>query len=124
MSNSLLSLFLSFAGRLPRAPFWWATLALWLLFAMSFVFLEHTLGHGSTLLLYPVFLWSAAALAVKRLQDRGASGWRLLLALIPIVGPAWLVVTLGFLAGTRGDNQYGEDPLTAQVDYLTVGGGR
>lgn len=63
---------------------------------MSFVFLEHTLGHGSTLLLYPLFLWVAAALAVKRLHDRGTSGWRLLLVLIPILGPAWLVVRWAF----------------------------
>lgn len=116
----LLWRFGSFTGRIPRSEFWWASIALWAVFAILFVFLESALGRTSTLVLYPFFFWSAAAIAVKRLHDRGHRAWRLLLALIPVLGPVWLVVGLGLRAGTRGDNQYGDDPLVANVDYLSV----
>ena len=118
--SRLLSRFGSFAGRISRSEFWWASIALWGVFAILFVFLQSALGRTSTLVLYPFFFWAAAAIAVKRLHDRGQSAWRLLLALIPILGPVWLVVSLGLRAGTRGDNQYGDDPLVANVDYLSV----
>jgi len=111
----------SFAGRMARSTFWAAAVALWLTFAVLFVFLEHAIGAPATLVLYPFFFWAAAAVATKRLHDRGQSAWRLLFALIPIAGPLYLLINLGFLAGTRGDNQYGPDPIDADVDYLTVG---
>ena len=116
----LLWRFGSFAGRIPRSELWWAGIALWAAFAILFVFMESALGRASTLVLYPFFFWAAAAIAVKRLHDRGLSAWRLLLALIPILGPLWLLISLGFRVGTRGDNQYGADPLVADVDYLSV----
>jgi uncharacterized membrane protein YhaH (DUF805 family) len=116
----LLWCFGSFTGRLPRKTFWAAAVALWLTFAVLFVFIEHAIGHAATLVLYPFFFWGAAAVATKRLHDRGQSAWRLLLALIPILGPVYLLIDLGLLLGTRGDNQYGPDPLEAGLDYLTV----
>jgi hypothetical protein len=35
-----------------------------------------------------------------------------LILLVPIVGQLWSGVELGFLKGTKGWNQYGEDPHT------------
>ena len=121
MPLKLIHLYTSFKGRLPRSTFWGALIAIVLLFAMLFVFLESAFGRSSTWILYPPFWWAAATLSVKRLHDRAQSAWRLLLLLIPVVGPLWWVVTLGVRAGTRGDNQYGPDPLTEGVDYLVVG---
>jgi uncharacterized membrane protein YhaH (DUF805 family) len=115
-------LFGRFSGRIPRATFWWASLTLWLAFAVLFVFLDHALGHASTLVLYPFLFWGQTAIGTKRLHDRGQRGWRLLLMAIPVLGPLWLCVALGLLPGTRGDNQYGDDPLTADIDYLIVRG--
>lgn len=57
--------------------------------------------------------WASLAIAVKRAHDRGRSGWFVLVGLIPIVGGLWLLVELGFLKGTDGDNAYGPDPLQA-----------
>jgi uncharacterized membrane protein YhaH (DUF805 family) len=46
------------------------------------------------------------AVTVRRLHDTGRSGWFILLALIPLVGP---IVLLVFYAqqGTPGPNHYG-----------------
>ena len=48
---------------------------------------------------------------VKRWHDRGKSGWWVLIALIPLVGPIWAIIETGFLPGTSGPNEYGPDPL-------------
>jgi len=93
---------------------------MWIAFAILFVFLEDSLGRASTWVLYPPFLWSLAALIVKRLHDRGRSAASLLWVLLPVLGPLWLVFNLGFRKGTDGDNQYGPDPLLVDVDYLKV----
>jgi uncharacterized membrane protein YhaH (DUF805 family) len=93
-----------------------------------------------------VNLWIIFALSVKRLHDRGRTGWWLavkypaiLVALglvwatlgereplstvgvftvIAVAGLVlWLFVEIGFLSGTKGPNRYGPDPLgTPKVD--------
>ncbi len=55
-------------------------------------------------------VFPALAVNVKRLHDRGRSGWFLLISLIPFIGGLWLFVELAILGGTPGDNQYGEEP--------------
>jgi uncharacterized membrane protein YhaH (DUF805 family) len=110
----------SFQGRLARFNFWWNSVALWAVFIVLFVFLDRSLGRGATLLLYPPFFWMAAILIVRRFHDRGQSAWWFWLALIPVFGPLWVIVTLGFRVGTIGDNHYGDDPRLVDVDYLTV----
>ncbi len=114
-----MSLF-SFKDRLSRGAFWWTQILAGAVFIVLFVFLDNTTGRASTLVLYPFYLWITAAAAVKRMHDRGKPAAWLLLALVPVVGPLWLFFDLGLLRGTSGDNQYGEDPLTAGTDYLTV----
>jgi uncharacterized membrane protein YhaH (DUF805 family) len=110
----------SFKSRLARAPYWWCSLAAWAAFAVLFVFFEESLGRPSTLILYPPFLWILAALAVKRLHDRGLGASHLAWVLLPALGPLWLLITLGFRRGTEGDNQFGPDPLLVDVDYMMV----
>lgn len=48
---------------------------------------------------------------VKRWHDRDKSGWWVLIAFVPVIGPIWAVVELGFLPGTEGPNRFGPDPL-------------
>jgi uncharacterized membrane protein YhaH (DUF805 family) len=110
----------SFRGRIERSTFWWAAIALAVVFVVLFVFLDTVVGRGSTYLLYPPLFWGAAALAVKRLHDRGASAWWLLIAVIPIIGPLWLFIALALRSGSPGENQYGDDPRLYDADYLTV----
>jgi uncharacterized membrane protein YhaH (DUF805 family) len=120
MTHSLLVLLLTFKSRLSRSPFWWGCICTWAAFAVLFVFLEDSLGRWITWVLYPPLNWVLASLMVKRLHDRGKSAWHLLWVLLPVLGPFWLVYSLGFGKGTAGDNQYGPDPLLTNVDYLTV----
>lgn len=62
-------------------------------------------------IVYIVELWIAIAVGAKRCHDRDKTGWFQLIALIPLVGPIWLLVELGFLRGTIGDNRFGPDPV-------------
>lgn len=114
-------LLLSFSGRIPRSTFWLTALLLAVVFIILLVALESILGRSASLVLYPPFFWAMAALATKRLHDRGKSPLWFLLVLIPVLGPLWLLLELGFLRGTPGENRYGDDPLVYRADYLTVG---
>lgn len=46
----------------------------------------------------------------KRWHDRNKSGWWNLISFIPIAGPIWAFIELGFLKGTPGANLYGLPP--------------
>jgi len=81
-----------------------------------------------------VFLWPALAVYAKRWHDRGKSGWWSLILFVPLfgyiwflrsglssahvvmfvflIGFIWFLVECGFLRGTEGPNQYGNDPLS------------
>lgn len=64
-----------------------------------------------TLIFIIAALWPGLAVGIKRCHDRDRSGWFLLIALIPIIGGIWLLIELGFLRGTIGENRFGPDPL-------------
>jgi uncharacterized membrane protein YhaH (DUF805 family) len=44
---------------------------------------------------------------IKRFHDRDKTGWWVLIGLIPLIGPLWLLIELGFLKGTDGPNRFG-----------------
>jgi len=120
MPGKLGRLLFSFHGRIPRSTFWWTALLSSAVFVVLLVFLEAAFGRHSSLALYPPFVWILAALGARRLRDRGRHlAWFLALVL-PVIGPLWMIFELGFRRGTPGENQYGEDPLEAGADYLTV----
>ena len=52
-----------------------------------------------------VFAWMWLAVSVKRAHDRGKPGTWLFVLLIPLAGPIWVLVELGFLAGPKGPNK-------------------
>jgi uncharacterized membrane protein YhaH (DUF805 family) len=116
----LLRFLFVFRGRVSRGTYLGCTALLAAAFVVLFVFLDAVAGYASTLVLYPPFLGSLAALTVKRLHDRGHSAWRLLIVLIPVIGPIWLLVGLFLRSGSPGENQYGDDPRLVDADYLTV----
>jgi uncharacterized membrane protein YhaH (DUF805 family) len=127
-------LFTSFEGRINRKPFWLSLLALIIVEWIVILVLGMVLGTSmmgtidpnmapdqaaamATKGMIPIiivsllFLYPALAVYAKRWHDRGKSGWWTLIGLVPIVGGIWLLVELGFLRGTEGPNQYGNDPL-------------
>jgi uncharacterized membrane protein YhaH (DUF805 family) len=113
-------LFFSPRGRISRGTFWLAACALGVAFIVLFVALEAIAGRASTLILYPPVFWAAFALAAKRYHDRDKSPLWLALLLIPILGVLWVAFELGCRRGTDGENRYGPDPHTRDLDYLVV----
>jgi uncharacterized membrane protein YhaH (DUF805 family) len=113
-----------FSGRIPRSTYWLAMLGIWAgLFAFAFIagFLSAVIRSGHepsgpstmmpllVLLMYVCALWSTLAVTVKRWHDRGKSGSWVLINFLPIIGPLWSFIELGFLEGTQGPNEYDEN---------------
>jgi uncharacterized membrane protein YhaH (DUF805 family) len=97
-----------------------AILALGFAFVFLLILIEKIFGRSSSLALYPPFFWAFAAVTAKRLRDRGKSPIWFALALIPLIGPLWLLIEIGLLRGAPGENRYGADPLENYTDYMTV----
>lgn len=104
-------------GRIDRLTFWTSQLFIWLAFYIIFSLLDLFVGFTSTLLVYPFLYWALTCTAVKRLHDSNKSGYFLLLTLIPILGPFWLFLQLGFRRGNKTQNKYGLPPGQKE-DYL------
>jgi uncharacterized membrane protein YhaH (DUF805 family) len=118
--HKYLTHFFSTAGRISRNSFFWTSLATATAFTFLYTAIQTIFGYAATLILYPLLVWIFFTLSGKRLHDFGVSRWRLLLLLIPVFGPLWLGFILLMRKGTVGHNQYGDDPLQQNVDYLTV----
>ncbi len=59
--------------------------------------------------LFVPLLWTEIALTVKRLHDRGLSGWLAILLAVPVLGILAFVV-IGLLPGNPGANAFGPGP--------------
>jgi len=106
---SIMQLFFSLHGRVSRLLYWMMDIIMGVLA----VWLEE--GHSVVpAVLVLVFLWPKIAISVKRWHDRNKSGWWVFINLVPIVGPIWALIEQGFLQGTEGPNDYGDDPLAGQ----------
>jgi uncharacterized membrane protein YhaH (DUF805 family) len=97
-------------SRLRRRTFWWATLALWIVFfAVREMLSIERLPLAAA-------AWAAFALAtigtisVARLHDRGRSGWWLAAIVVPVAGALWLAFELALRRGTPSANAWGDDP--------------
>ncbi len=124
-------LFLSPGGRAPRAPFWMAAIALFIVSAIYEAVTGPTLHLLTFWFVYPALLASGACVVSKRLHDRGRSGWwaALVLLALVMVWPSprgaiavlalpvivWAVVELIVLPGEQGANRYGPSPLAPAV---------
>ncbi len=53
-------------------------------------------------------IWPLLAIGVKRLHDRGRSGWWMLAAAVPVVGWAWYIWEAGIRPGAAAPNRFGE----------------
>ncbi len=116
----------NFSGRSRRSEYWFFLL-FHILFSIATIFLDYYLAtrydieqtdgytHVSIHFGYINLLYSIAvfipglSVLVRRLHDVGKSGWFFLIALIPLVGPIWLLVVL-FTDSQNGENQYGPNP--------------
>jgi uncharacterized membrane protein YhaH (DUF805 family) len=105
---------LSPTGRIGRAQWWlagivhFATLVAIVMLVLSLSKNRSALG---LLIMFPLLglqIWSTFCTTVKRYHDRNKSSWWYAFTFIPVVGPIWAFVELGFLAGDLNDNDYGE----------------
>ena len=111
--------YLSAQGRVNRKQ-WWLKLIL-PVFVISIIlaFVDMSTGHfdpqngiGLFSSIFALLILIPAILVyVKRFHDRDKSGWWILIALIPIIGAIWMLIELGFLAGTPGPNRFGLPPF-------------
>ncbi len=118
---SLLSLFFSFRGRVARGDFWYAVLVILSVFIVLSIAYDSVVGRTGAWLLHVPLYWAFFALAIKRYHDIGRSGIWLLLLLIPVLGPLWVIWSLGFRKGIQAENRYGAVPGREEFDYLVVG---
>ena len=116
-------LLFSFEGRIGRKTWWLATLGIVVavivvqVLMVALAAMSETAGMIGAILALVVclgLLVPMLALNVKRWHDLDKSGWFLLLGFVPIVNLYALVMT-GFIRGTEGRNQYGEDPIAEGV---------
>ena len=112
-----------FDGRIPRSTFWFcsivlnlASLVLYAVLVAAFgsLLVGETTAFGAATFIFflglAAFIYFNLVVFIKRWHDRDKQAWCVLIILIPFIGPIWTFVELGFLAGTDGENQYGDDP--------------
>jgi len=107
-------LLFAFDGRINRGKFWLGAVVLyavpWILWLIAFAIGSSVL-YTLVAILTLLVIWPALAISVKRWHDRDKSGWWILIGFVPLIGGLWALIETGFLEGTKGDNQYGPDPL-------------
>jgi uncharacterized membrane protein YhaH (DUF805 family) len=129
-NGGFLHVLFSFHGRISRSEFWLKGVLLGGIVAAVFLIIGVMLDSGMgninlndpqdpnvrgpiiTILFY-LFgaLWPGLAMQVKRWHDRDKSGWFVLVSFIPIAGPIWSFIELGFLRGSIGPNRFGSDSV-------------
>ena len=114
----MLSLLLSPSGRINRGKWWLGHLMVTFLLVMGVIIVafpmighpDATPGIGAALvvaLLTLLAAWSGLCFTIKRYHDLGKSGWWVLIAFVPIIGPIWQFIECGFVSGEAEDNDYG-----------------
>jgi uncharacterized membrane protein YhaH (DUF805 family) len=117
----------NFSGRARRSEYWYFTL-MHVIIAIVAMVIDNVasltfsgIPYGPVYMLYALaVLVPGLAVVVRRLHDLGKSGWFFLIALIPLVGPIWLLV-LFCTEGEQGTNQYGVDPKNPQDEINEIG---
>ena len=111
----VLKQYADFEGRARRKEYWMYALFNLLALLVAAI-LDNVLGLTRNGFIGPVYgLYALAtfipglAVGVRRLHDTDRSGWWLLLAIIPLIGAIVLLVWCA-TEGTRGSNQFGDDP--------------
>ena len=137
--------YVSFQGRANRQAYWLTALSLLggMLLASFLVYAVPVAGIAMAGLVYLLCLAAGLSVAVRRLHDRGKSGWWLLPMYLPLIlfsalgalvevsqgepnvvfstltlpFSIWILVELGCLRGTVGPNRFGPDPRLVDDRY-------
>ena len=126
----MLAFMFSSSGRIGRGKWWLAQLVTFVIIIFCIILFSVQFSRDditkvladspnpsidpmfvAELVVFALFLvWMGFCITVKRYHDRGKSAWWYLLQFIPIIGPIWAFVELGFCSGDYGDNDYGPGP--------------
>ncbi len=128
-ASGMKELYLSFSGRINRKKYCLGMIPL-LIIGVAAAVIDGITGNVVVrlgpvvygpfqLLSMAVLLVPGLALGIKRLHDRNRIGWFIVLAYVPVVN-IWIGIELLFLKGTKGQNEYGDDPLSTELDETTV----
>lgn len=108
----------NFSGRARRSEYWYFILfnsiISLIINGLAYVF-ENTSSTSISIINLTSWMHTGIvilpylAVSVRRLHDTGKSGWLYFLILIPVVGAIILFVFF-ITEGTKGWNEYGEDP--------------
>ena len=106
-------------GRVNRMTWWLfapAVIGISVLAFILLIIIALAAGGSSTntiLALNPIIEIVLAIIGIfvngKRFHDRNKSAWWVLIGFIPYLGWIWILVELGFLRGTPGENRFGPD---------------
>ena len=119
-------LLFSFQGRAARLQFWLVVIAAACIFGLFWGLVNlqappapgvapppkppgSELLEAMPLIIGIGLIWPLLAIGVKRLHDRGRSGWWLLAAAVPVVGWAWFLWEAGTRPGVAETNRFGEN---------------
>ncbi|MEI9852287.1 MAG: DUF805 domain-containing protein [Sphingomonas sp.] len=108
-----LARYADFTGRSRRAEFW-----SFMPLALGAIILGSAMSRPIGILVLIGLLIPMLAVTVRRLHDIKASGWWILLMLVPYVGPL-IVLVLLIVPGSAGHNRFGGDPLQSARDRAT-----
>ena len=97
-------------GRASKSEFWWLQLVWFACFLIPLIFegsqpVEYFFIGIVVIIFIPLF-----TVGIRRLHDTGKSGFYYFWSLVPFIGS---LIVLAFMLGdgTKGRNQYGDNPL-------------
>ena len=106
----------SFKGRNGRGSYW----IIWVIGIVLSYIMDEVPSRSTELTFIVIiiillevvnYLWTCAAMLVKRCRDVNNSGWWAFLILIPIIGQIWAFIQLGLIKGKSEVNKYDiQDP--------------
>lgn len=103
-------------GRITRLEYWLCHLIAFLLISVCAAAVSYGLAHE--LFVWNIYIWILVVcmsvcftfwtiiLQIKRWHDRDRSGLWIFINFIPLIGPLWAFVELGFIKGSEGLNRY------------------
>ena len=96
-------------GRASKSEFWWFQL-IWVVSYLSILIFKNEAVTFFSLGIIIIIAIPLFTVGIRRLHDTNKSGFYVLWGLLPFIGG---VVVLAFMIGegTKGKNQYGENPL-------------
>ena len=106
-----------FAGRAPRAEFWWFAL-----FQVLVLLVAGMLGKFVYFVAVAALFLPGIAVGARRLHDIAKSGWFQLIYLIPLIG--FFLLLYWFVQPSGGANQYGNAETTPYSPTIMPGPGQ